>query len=161
VTHSSIVAFLEKQLQDEEDAARRMEAVYPTPWDSYDRGWMVRVQAGPPGWHEVVRLEQKFAPEGLEWLAGAIEHVALQAPDQTIRRIEAMRALIADISAEKHRVIDDQYYTCPAATEERDGGSYGETDGGGWCSCGRDERVQRRLRHLASVYPDCPEEWKP
>jgi hypothetical protein len=96
VTDSSIIAFLEKQLQDEEDAARRMQAVYPTPWDLYDRGWMVRIQAGEPGWRDVVRLEQKYAPEDLEWLAGAIEHVALQAPDQTIRRIESMRALIAE-----------------------------------------------------------------
>lgn len=157
----SIVDFLEKQLQDEEDAARRMEAVYPTPWDLYDRGWMVRIQAGEPGWHEVVRLEQKYAPEGLEWLAGAIEHVALQAPEQTIRRIEATRALLASIYADKHYVCDDPWYTCQAATDERDGGTYAETGGGGSCDCGRDDRVELQLRHLASVYPDCPEEWRP
>lgn len=93
----TLVKFLEKRLQDDEEAAERMAAVYPEPWDLYDRGWMVRVEANEPGWLDVVRLEQKQAPEGLDWLAGAIEHVAMHSPSRVLREVAAKRAIIADI----------------------------------------------------------------
>jgi hypothetical protein len=70
-------------------------------------------------------------------------------PAAVLRRIAADRKLLDDLLAEKHHVCIDSWYTCPAATEERDGGTYAETTGGGSCDCGRDERVQRRVRLLA------------
>lgn len=79
------------------------------------------------------------------------EHIAANSPKAVLRRIKADRELLADLLAEKHMVNDgDCWYTCPAATQERDGG---ETcnDGleGEPCDCGRDERVERRIRIIA------------
>ncbi|MFF7190508.1 DUF6221 family protein [Streptomyces sp. NPDC008222] len=79
-------------------------------------------------------------------------HIARHDPTAVLRRITKDRELLDDILAEKHHISDDPWYTCPAATRERDGGTYAETEGGGQCSCGRDERAQRRIRTLAEGY---------
>lgn len=75
-------------------------------------------------------------------------------PEAVLRRCDADRKLIADITAERHLVIDgDCWYTCAAATEERDGGeTCDDTRLGEPCDCGRDAQVQRRLRILAEGY---------
>jgi hypothetical protein len=91
---TTLTAFLEARLREDQEAAERMAAVYPEPWDLYDRGWMVRVQANEPGWLDVVRLEQKHAPEGLDWLAGAIEHVAMHSPSRVLREVAAKREIL-------------------------------------------------------------------
>ena len=69
---------------------------------------------------------------------------------------EAKRALIADLNSERHEVVDgDCWYTCSAATEERDGGeTCDDSRLHGECDCGRDARVTRRLGILAAVYAD-------
>lgn len=77
--------------------------------------------------------------------------------------IDAKRQLIEDIISDRHRVVEDCWYTCPAATEERDGGESCHEDANGQCDCGRDKRVERRLRLLAMPYADHPdwrEEWR-
>lgn len=64
------------------------------------------------------------------------------------------RTLLADLLSERHLVNEsDCWYTCAAATLERDGGETGD-DGraGGPCDCGRDTRLENRLRVLSAPY---------
>lgn len=87
-------------------------------------------------------------------------------PARVLREIDAKRQLLADALAETHFVnADDGYFTCAAATEERDGGSSDQRVEPGACDCGRDERVTRQLRLLAWPYAGRPgfkaEEWAP
>lgn len=91
-------------------------------------------------------------------------HVARHDPVRVLSEVTAKRALLEDINAEKHLVVDgDPYFTCNAATEERDGGeSWAREKWGTACGCGRDDRVERRLKLLAAPYSDHPdyrEEW--
>lgn len=52
------------------------------------------------------------------------------------------RDVIAALEAVRHRVVEDCWYTCPAATEERDGGECCNDDlTGDPCDCGRDARI--------------------
>lgn len=79
--------------------------------------------------------------------------------DKATADFASKRMLIADLLSERHEVVDaDCWYTCAAATEERDGGECCD-DGrrGEECDCGRDERVYRRLKYLALPYADHPE----
>ncbi|MEV8523150.1 DUF6221 family protein [Streptomyces sp. NPDC052000] len=70
-------------------------------------------------------------------------------PVAVLRRIAADRKFLDDLLAEKHHVCDDNWYTCFAATQERDGGTYADTDGDTRCNCGRDTRVARRVGLIA------------
>ncbi|WP_435111901.1 DUF6221 family protein [Nocardiopsis synnemataformans] len=98
---------------------------------------------------------------------GARAHVAMEpfSGRHLWKEIEARRAILADALAEKHAVVEDSWYTCPAATEERDGGECGNDDlADAPCECGRDNRVGRLLSRLAFVYADhsdYEEGWKP
>lgn len=77
---------------------------------------------------------------------------------------EAKRLLIADLTSERHEVVDDCWYTCAAATEEHDGGDCCDESRGEDCDCGLDNRVVRRLGLLALPYADHSNyrrEWKP
>jgi hypothetical protein len=86
-------------------------------------------------------------------------------PQAILADCDAKLALVDDLLAERHQVVEDCWYTCPAATEERDGGeTCNDADGGKPCNCGRDARVARRLGLLAMPYighPDYREAWKP
>ena len=80
--------------------------------------------------------------------------------------IESKRAVIAVVQGFKHYVVDeDCWFTCPAATGERDGGeTCNDERRGGACSCGLEYRRMQILGPLASVYADHPDynpEWKP
>lgn len=160
----SIVDFLNERLKDDEQAAELMAKYYPPPWDVYDRGWMARVYGGDPFW-EVARLEQTpWTAEDASTLGEIIEHVARHDPARVLREVTAKRALVESITAETHLVVDsDPYFTCNAAREERDGGeSWAREKWGTECGCGRDDRVEMRLKILATVYSDHPdyrEEW--
>ncbi|WP_445520419.1 DUF6221 family protein [Streptomyces sp. NEAU-174] len=84
---------------------------------------------------------------------GTGEHIALNDPSVVLRRCAADRKLIADITAERHLVVEDCWYTCAAATEERDNGETCDDERrGNPCDCGRDTRVERRLRIIAEGY---------
>jgi hypothetical protein len=88
-------------------------------------------------------------------------------PVRLLDDIEAKVALVDDLLAERHEVVDgDCWYTCAAATEERDGGTTCDDDRlGKPCDCGRDDRVNRRLAILARQFAGHPdhkgEEWAP
>lgn len=95
------------------------------------------------------------------------QHIAANDPDVVIADCDAKLALIDDLLTETHEVVDgDCWYTCAAATEERDGGQTCD-DGrrGGPCDCGRDARVNRRLVILAQPFARHAdhrgEEWAP
>ena len=76
-------------------------------------------------------------------------------PARVLAECEAKRRIIADLSAERHEVVDDCWYTCSAATEERDGGqTCDDSRLHEECDCGRDTRVLRRLGILALPYAD-------
>lgn len=81
--------------------------------------------------------------------------------------LDAKLALLDDLTSERHEVVDgDCWYTCAAATEERDGGESCDDDRrGGPCDCGRDARVNRRLAILAQPFAGNldhkGEEWAP
>lgn len=90
------------------------------------------------------------------------------APDpDVIADLDAKLALVDDLLAERHEVVDgDCWYTCAAATGERDGGETCDDNRlGGPCDCGRDARVNRRLAILAQPFAGRPdhkgEEWAP
>lgn len=81
-------------------------------------------------------------------------HIARHDPAAVLRRIAADRKLLDDLLAERHLVNDgDCWYTCRAATEERDGGeNCNDEERGKPCDCGRDTRVQRRVRLIAESW---------
>ncbi|MGY0062860.1 DUF6221 family protein [Streptomyces sp. LZ34] len=117
-------------------------------------------QEGIPGWDGFIMVGDSAA-EGEEcnpvanvYITEDAQHIALNGPDAVLRRCAADRELIADITAERHFVDEnDCWYTCAAATEERDGGeTCDSTRRGGPCDCGRDARVERRLRIIAEGY---------
>lgn len=80
--------------------------------------------------------------------------------------LDAKLALVDDLLAERHEVIEDPWYTCAAATDEHDGGRCCDQNRRGKpCDCGRDERVNRRLAILAQPFAGHldhkGEEWAP
>lgn len=77
-------------------------------------------------------------------------HIVRHRPAAALKRVTATRALLADILAERHHVNDgDCWYTCRAAIEDRDGGiTCDDDERGKTCNCGRNERIQRRIRIL-------------
>jgi hypothetical protein len=93
---------------------------------------------------------QFLIPEDTEVVGPYFETTA---PASVLRRIKADRALLTDLLAETHTVVDgDCWYTCLAATEERDGGTScreDDTAKASRCDCGRDAAVERRVRLIA------------
>lgn len=146
-----LVAFLRARLDESEQSARAVL------WDgsgntlSWDLPFSATVQVGSDCF---CADDRTVANHIVEW-----------DPARALLEIEAKRQLLADALAEKHVVVEDCWYTCPAATEERDGGeTCNDAEGGKPCNCGRDARVERRLRLLAMPYVDHPdqrEEWRP
>lgn len=100
------------------------------------------------------------ADEDEPWLAVELHtgveadatHIALNNPAAVLALVAGIRAVVADITAEKHEVVEDCWYTCGAATEDRDGGETCDDRRGPECDCGRDARVDRRLSIIASIW---------
>lgn len=109
-------------------------------------------------WGAVVswRDDDHFDEPGVRGPLDAFRHAARWDPRRVLTEVASKRALLDTLLAEKHHVCIDQYYTCRAATVERDGGVYGEGDQPGPCDCGRDERVHRYLQLLAQPYQEQP-----
>ena len=82
------------------------------------------------------------------------EHVASHDPASVLVRVARDRRLLDLLLAEKHHVAEDQYCTCAAVTQERDGGVDGAGDESGPCDCGRGERVAAYLAVLAEAYEE-------
>ncbi|MFF4600575.1 DUF6221 family protein [Amycolatopsis sp. NPDC001319] len=134
-----LIAFLRARLDDDERIANAMKAVYPTPWDIPDRGWMARVVADGPFFHEVIRLEQNQAP-GVGYLTDAIEHVWRHTPDRVLEDVTAKATIVAVAG-------DYAAVTAPDANQVV-----------------TRETLRHVLKLLALRYADHPdyrEEWKP
>lgn len=90
----TLVEFLEKRLQEDQEAAELMAKYYPPPWDVYDRGWMARVYGDYPFW-EVIRLEQgPWVDNDSPPLSEIIEHIARQDPARILREVESKRKIV-------------------------------------------------------------------
>jgi hypothetical protein len=82
-------------------------------------------------------------------------HIARWDPQRVLWEVAAKQQLLRWITEETHYVCGDGWYTCSAATDERDGGyCYDEARLGTSCDCGRDGRVVTALRLLAIPYDD-------
>lgn len=145
-----LVAFLRARVDEDESAALGAKGDTSGRWQQDD---------GPP---EDIVLYDKSG----KLTMGQARHIARHDPARVLADVAAKRALLADFLAERHYVNDgDCWYTCAAATEERDGGEVCDDSRlGGSCDCGRDERLQRRLHLLALPYaadPGYRPEWAP
>lgn len=90
---TDLAQWLLEQIDEDEQSARKMLEVYPTPWEVSDRGWMVHITADAPAFREVARLEQwEGQPDG--WLGDFIQHLDNWNPDRVIADCEAKRQLI-------------------------------------------------------------------
>lgn len=121
----------------------------------------VALAAGGDAWRREYggRIEDDAARLIVQAAGGApapeqADHITRQHPARTLHRVAALRALIDDITAEQHLVVGDPWYTCLAATEEVEGDRTAREDESTECDCGRDERVERRLRLLAAAWPE-------
>ena len=145
---TGLVEFITARLDEMEAVAR---AATPRVWE--DGGGTVFV--GHP-MNEIV--EYVYAQADLD-------HIVLNQPAAVLRDVEATRQLLTDLDTEKHVVVDDCWYTCPAATEEHDGDTTcNENTRGTGCDCGRDARVDSQRRVIASrwsTHPDYQQEWAP
>jgi hypothetical protein len=175
-----LVAFLRARLDTD---GRRALAAPKGPWEPalVTRGsgfdeWAIYGELGTTSrWSNAKgadeQLPQRRMIAGPGYEGGGVQgeaaarHIARHNPTRVLAEVEAKRQLLADALAEKHTVVEDCWYTCPAATEERDGGeTCNDADSGKPCNCGRDARVEQRLRLLAMSYADHPdhrEEWRP
>ena len=92
-------------------------------------------------------------------------HAANWQPERALAEIRSKRAMLDSIVGERHAVVEDGWYTCPAATEEQDGGAcYDEDREGGPCDCGRDSRVAQQLWIMTMPYtkrPGFKASWSP
>lgn len=134
------------------------------------------VAASPGPWHASEESDEVLAVDGItvaegfalsgRQLRATVDHIATHDPADVLADLDAKLALVDDLLAERHEVVDDCWYTCAAATEAHDGGETCD-DGrlGGPCDCGRDARVNRRLAILARPFVEHPdhkgEEWVP
>lgn len=146
-----LVAFLRARYDEDERTARAVM------WDG---------SGNRPSWDLPASATVEVGED--EFYAGdrtVAEHIARHDPARVLREIQAKRHLLDDLLAETHKVVDDCWYTCAAATDDRDGGeSCDDTRAGGPCDCGRDARVRGRLALLAAVHADHPdhrEAWRP
>lgn len=74
-------------------------------------------------------------------------------PVRVLAECETKRALIEAITGRWHLVVSDCWYTCPAATEEREGETTcNDGERGKPCDCGRDKTVREQLELLAAPY---------
>lgn len=138
LTEEDLIRFLLATLGEEEAIALKASNRRWLETDNIISLWPEREDDGHMGWP--TRSDAR--------------HAARQDPSRTLRRIKAERALVRDFPKELHVVVEDSWYTCPAATGERDGGESSNTSRTGMCDCGRNDRVLRHLRLLALPYID-------
>jgi hypothetical protein len=153
-----MVVWLRETLDAAQRDAEAADAVDPAPWtaDVNPQGAPERFRSGRPdtgaGMIKDAEGDDLWDCEGSDTLCmtgASARHAARHNPHAVLRRITADRELLDDLLAEQHTVACDPFYTCEAATEERDGGANPMTKGERPCDCGRDNRVERRVGLLA------------
>lgn len=78
---------------------------------------------------------------------------------RVLAEVDAKRRILSLVLGERHTTVEDGWYSCGAATEERDGGECYDEGRVGSCDCGRDRKVDRMLRLLALPYANHPHYW--
>jgi hypothetical protein len=145
--------FLRARLQDDEDYARNAYGNHNDAGPHWYEQWSGALNIGED--EDLVSTND----------SAISRHMERHDPARVLAEVEAKRRLLDDLLAEKHQVVEDCWYTCPAATEEHDGDeTCNENVQMGRCNCGRDDRIGRRLRLLALPYaahPDYRAEWRP
>lgn len=97
--------FLLARIAEDERAANECAKVYPSPWESSDRGHCAYVTAGAPNFHHVVDLDQEQVACGtVEWLGDAVEHVSRHDPARVLAECKAKRRIV-----ELHQAEDGQH----------------------------------------------------
>lgn len=101
---------------------------------------------------------------GLLYEAEFAEHVVANNPAVILADLDAKLALLEDVVADRHDANhEDAWYSCATITEG-DGACLDDRRRGKPCDCGRDVRVNRRLRILArpfAEHPDYKGDWAP
>jgi hypothetical protein len=139
-----LVQFLRERLDQDDQAAR---AATPGPWKL----------ARQPGFEWVSSAEYWAVADcsDADPARENAEHIARHDPARVLAEVDAKRQLMAALTSEGHATLRPG-----GSTEVYCGADYGD---GSPCDCGRDERVSRSLRVLASVYADHPDyraEWR-
>lgn len=120
--------------------------------------WMAATHTGrKDGVSLVGRIEDRGTGKAVAVFAGAnvhqrandAEHTALHDPADAIRRYAGITALLDEMDKWRHRVVEDCWHTCPAATEEREGETTCNPDAGDQCDCGLEYRRNALLALLA------------
>lgn len=100
-------------------------------------------------------LQAKYDADELRVPAALVNVSAIVVPRFVLAECAAKRRIVEELLATRHEVVEDCWYTCAEATEERDGGTCcDDSRRGTGCDCGRDARVDRYLRLLALPYAD-------
>lgn len=144
-------------LREAMDAAQHdAEAATPGPWHvtEYVAGSDYGFDAGiGTASGEVDVVGHGYEGGGCERVQDA-RHIVRHQPAAVLRRIAADRKLLDDLLADPHfRNEEDNWYTCAALMDEA-----GEpvclngSRAPGPCDCGRDARVQHRVRLIAEGY---------
>lgn len=152
----TIEEFIAARLNDDEQAATQCQ----------ERDW----QFSGSNCHVLAERSANGSFRTIAWCANGYDddlsnsiHIANYDPGRVLREVEAKRALVADLEAQKHFLNQYQWYGCDAMTDDPSGNpDLPDVPTGRPCTCGRDEDVKRRLGLLSSVWSDHPDyrsEW--
>jgi uncharacterized protein DUF6221 len=135
---AELAASVEGQLALDEATARAAiwdeDAPWPGRWEA-DGDWALKTYNG---WVLAASAAGEFAP-------GLLPHVARNDPARVLRRVKAVRDLLAEILAEPHRDVEgDGDLSCWQSL----------IPGESRCDCGRDARVAGLLGIIASEWED-------
>lgn len=70
-------------------------------------------------------------------------------PESVLRLCQSLRDIVTRATSLKHRVSEDCWYTCSAATDEVEGDTCCRDEASRECDCGRDDLVADLLGSVA------------
>jgi hypothetical protein len=138
---TDLVEFLRARLDEDDEAARA----------AGNRRWLVQ--------DNIIELHPEREDDGfMSWPTRAdARHAARWEPARVLREVQAKRQIIDEVMSWRHTVNEeDGWYTCGAATQERDGGECFDERNIGECTCGLDDRRRAILAPLAELYAGQP-----
>jgi len=157
-----LVLWLREQIAADEKVALATTAPH---W--YKNGWELRTvpegdrryRHGDPAWWKIASygdISSATIDEFKSRMWADFSHIELHQPSRVLAEIEAKRQLIDLVLDMKHTVVEDPWYTCGAATEDRDGGKTGRDYGLG-CDCGLEDRQLAILVPMTLPYGGLPQ----
>jgi hypothetical protein len=115
-------------------------------------GYRIYAPPSPTG-RKSRRVTATVTYEDFDTCKADAAHIAANDPAHVLRLCIGLRVVVAEVESWKHEVCDDGWYTCAAATEEREGEEcIDDSRRGGPCDCGRDIRADRTLAALAAAW---------